>query len=410
MPRPVRSSPRSCRRWPRHRRLIPSGIRTPASIAQSEEMLALAQQYIPAADKPRERLGRVEAILALAQAQVRRRRRIEERPWPRSKQAVEAKDFKDAYRVRTALLNAYPQFSTYDAMTEAVAKISAAERGGRGLGRQASRPPRKSHGGRDGLHRGSWPRRKFTASPPGAEKHVIFAAAAGAVYGLEAGSGRVLWRTFVGFDPDGRGEGCTPIAVAPQIVGCMERTAADMVGYARSRTPENASHFSESVRVTHHSPRISVLHPPYGKECAIAVAPQAESDVVMAAAAHREVLRVEAATGRVKWRYAVAEGLCGDPVVADDQVLVATRSGRLVAIDAAMGNSAGFVQFPQSPGRRSGRRSVAKTRLPGGRQRQPVRSGNTRASLLPGLPAGTWARLDRGAARGIRRLPACCGQ
>ena len=68
----------------------------------------------------------------------------------------------------------------------------------------------------------------------------------------------------------------------------------------------------------------------------------------MAAAAHREVQRIEAATGRVKWRYAVAEGLCGDPVVAGDQVLAATRNGRLVVIDAAKGNSAGFVQFPQA--------------------------------------------------------------
>ena len=49
-----------------------------ASIAQSEEILALAQQYIPAAEKPRQRLGKVEAILALCPAANRRRRRPEE--------------------------------------------------------------------------------------------------------------------------------------------------------------------------------------------------------------------------------------------------------------------------------------------------------------------------------------------
>ena len=70
----------------------------------------------------------------------------------------------------------------------------------------------------------------------------------------------------------------------------------------------------------------------------------------MAAASRREVQRVEAATGRVKWRYAIAEGLCGDPVVAGDEILVATRSGRLVVLDAVRGHSAGFAQLPQALG------------------------------------------------------------
>ena len=269
--------------------------RHPTSIAHSEEMLALAQQYIPAADKPRERLGKVEAILAL----LRQRDAGDEelkRATAAIQQAVEAKDLKEAYRVRTALLNAYPQFSKYDALAEAVAKIATAEQAAvawvatpQAAGKE---PAVEKEPAVATLSTVIVAQRKFTASPPEAEGHVIFAAAAGAVYGLEAGSGKVLWRTFVGFNPDGRDEGCTPTAIAPQ----------------------------------------------------------ADSDVVMAAASHREVQRVEAATGRVKWRYAVAEGLCGEPVVADDQVLAATRSGRLVVIDAAKGNSAGFVQFPQALG------------------------------------------------------------
>ena len=204
-------------------------------------------------------------------------------------QAVEAKDFKEAYRVRTALLNAYPQFAKYDSLAETVAKMSAAEQAAVAW---VARPQAVEKEAAAAVSTVILIQRTFTASPPGTKGHVVLAVAAGAVYGLDASNGKVLWRTFVGFDPDGRDEGLSPKAVGPQ----------------------------------------------------------ADSDVVMAAASHREVHRVERATGRVKWRYAVPEGFCGDPVVADDQVLVATRSGRLVVIDAAKGNSAGFVQFPQALG------------------------------------------------------------
>ena len=130
--------------------------------------------------------------------------------------AVEAKDFKEAYRVRTALLNAYPQFSRHDELTEAVAKISAAEQAAVAwVAKQQPAGKVPAAGKESTVSTVIVAQRKFTASPPGVEGHVIFAAAAGAVYGLEAGSGKVLWRTFVGFDPDGRDEGCTPVAVEP---------------------------------------------------------------------------------------------------------------------------------------------------------------------------------------------------
>ena len=265
-----------------------------ASIVQSEEMLALAQQYIPAADKSRERLGRVEAVLALARYKADAEHELR-KAVAAIRVAVAAKDFKEAYRLRTALLNAHPQFSQHDELTEAVAKIPAAEQAA--VARVAKQQPAEKEQAAAAVSTIVMAQRTCTAKPPDTEGHVIFAVAAGAVYGLEASSGKVLWRTFVGFNPDGRDEGCTPIAVAPQV----------------------------------------------------------DSDVVMAAASHREVQRVEAATGRLKWRYAIAEGFAGDPVVADDQVLVATRGGRLVVIDAANWKLDGLRAASASPRRRSGR-------------------------------------------------------
>ena len=55
-----------------------------------------------------------------------------------------------------------------------------------------------------------------------------------------------------------------PVSGADLIVavGCVKRTVVQMVGYARSRTPENASRCSGPVRATHHVPgRPCSTHP-----------------------------------------------------------------------------------------------------------------------------------------------------
>ncbi len=58
-----------------------------------------------------------------------------------------------------------------------------------------------------------------------------------------------------------------PNAAGPgPSVGCVERTAGEMVGYARSQPLENVSASSGSVRVTHPREAASVLHLPYGEQ------------------------------------------------------------------------------------------------------------------------------------------------
>ena len=49
----------------------------------------------------------------------------------------------------------------------------------------------------------------------------------------------------------------------------------------------------------------------------------------------------------VRWRAAVGEPFDAYPVVAGENILVATRSGKLITIAAASGDSPGYVQFPQ---------------------------------------------------------------
>ncbi|NQT13299.1 MAG: PQQ-binding-like beta-propeller repeat protein, partial [Planctomycetes bacterium] len=132
-------------------------------------------------------------------------------------------------------------------------------------------------------------RRTTNSAPPGTEGHVIFVLAPGAAYGLDAADGKILWRRPVGFSTNGRTPGFPP-------------------------TP---------------------------------IAEKAGSDAIMVDAARNEVLRIESATGSPRWRHSLGERFDAHPVVADKELLVATRSGRLARINLDEGGSAAYVQFPQ---------------------------------------------------------------
>ncbi|MEO8497381.1 MAG: PQQ-binding-like beta-propeller repeat protein, partial [Planctomycetota bacterium] len=114
--------------------------------------------------------------------------------------------------------------------------------------------------------------------------------AAGSVYGVDAGTGRVLWRRYVG-------------------------------------------------HVTRHHPQ------PLGG--------QADADILIADVQRQEIVRVKAATGELVWRLPIGENFAS-PSIAGDQIYVATNSGKILQVDAVTGNSARRVAMPQglevSPG------------------------------------------------------------
>jgi tetratricopeptide (TPR) repeat protein len=258
----------------------------PEPIAQAQEMLSLADRYLPAAGKPLERLGRIEASLALTRHKIAGDDE-QRKATAAIGQAVAAKKFAEAYRVRNALLDAYPNLSHHAGLTDAVLKIALAEQAAVAWVAKPEPAGKVQPAGPPSTV--VLASRTFNSNAPDAEGRVVFAAAAGAVYALDAADGKVLWRKYVGFNPLRPGD-------------------ADLPG---------------------------------------AVAPQPGSDVVLAAASHREIQRLEAATGRTGWRHPLDDDFSAEPVVADGRVLVATLGGRLVAIDAATGNSPGFVQLPQ---------------------------------------------------------------
>jgi outer membrane protein assembly factor BamB len=119
---------------------------------------------------------------------------------------------------------------------------------------------------------------------PGVKGQIVQMLAGGAAYAFEADTGQILWRRFVGYD-------------------------------------------------TTYVPR------PIGVD--------AESDLLLVDSQRQEVLRVERRSGKLKWRHAVGEPFDAHPVVAREQIWLATRQGKLLTIELETGNSAGYVDLPQ---------------------------------------------------------------
>jgi len=103
----------------------------------------------------------------------------------------------------------------------------------------------------------------------------------GAVYGIHAEDGALLWRRFVGFEAES-----TPL-------------------------------------------------------------PLPGGDVLVVDTTHHELLRLKGDTGDLVWRLAM-EGPILRPTISGGQLLVVEQSGKLHVVDAASGNSSGYVHFSQS--------------------------------------------------------------
>jgi len=120
-------------------------------------------------------------------------------------------------------------------------------------------------------------------SAPSLRNHVVFVLARGAAYGLRADTGQVLWRRYVGYQ-------------------CR-------------------------------------FHPR-------PVNPLSGSDALVYDAVHRQLMRVEAASGRLRWRLEL-DSEPRFPLVRDNRILVATAGGELLEVDPETGNSARRANLPQ---------------------------------------------------------------
>jgi len=258
-----------------------------ARVAQSEEALALLKKYVPRELRNAVRIGEVEALLGTTIREIDRDRRRDE-AIARMKGAAASGKAQEAYRIRNALLKEYPELLRDEQLEQAVLEVSAEQQEAVQVV-EASRPAETGERTTPVLSEGVLASRTGAGVPQGVEGQVVCAVERGAAYGLDASTGRVLWRRFLGFS---------------------------------------------------NSPSIPATPP-------VAVSSDPASDLLLVSPKDRELLRVEAATGRLRWRHPVGEPFTAGPVVAGSRVLLATEGGKLLLIDLESGDSPSHVKLPQ---------------------------------------------------------------
>lgn len=256
-------------------------------VQQAEETLGLVEKYINKDVRPEAKLADIRASLALTRRDISRGNRLEKSVGD-MKTAVAAGKTPDAYLIRNALLKEYPDLAGNDKLVAAVLAASQAEQAAvkhvaqEQLAGKAALPA--STTGTVALAR-----RQTSREIAAAKGWVVCALAGGAAYGLDAATGKVLWRRLVGFGDNGRSPSFPPTPVA------------DAPG----------------------------------------------SDLVLVDALHNAVIRLRASTGEPVWQFSVGEPFDAHPAIVGNQLWIATRSGRLLKVSLESGASSDYFQFPE---------------------------------------------------------------
>jgi outer membrane protein assembly factor BamB len=194
--------------------------------------------------------------------------------------ALAAKDEpREAYQVRTSLLRNYPGLETNPQIVAATRHVSDKERQLVKVTEGTIAPSTKETQA-VGTTTVLAPRRGPAAGAAGKPAFVLVE---GSAYGIDLGSGRVLWRRYVGYATD-----------APPV----------------------------------------------------AVEQEGTTDALLVDARNHELVRVRGATGQLVWRQALGESASG-PVLAGRYVIVTTRKGKIFQVEAASGNIVRTAQLPQ---------------------------------------------------------------
>ena len=201
--------------------------------------------------------------------------------------AVEADKVQAAYAAYRDLVHAYPELTNDVRLTDAMKQVSAIEQ-------KVVQPVTQSLAAvQQERPSGLLAAMPLAVQPVSGELAAglgkrLFVVEQGTAYGLNAATGKVLWRRFVAWDPK------LPAVTALPIAG------------------------------------------------------PADGDVVLCDPVHQELLRVQGATGQVLWRLAVGRAIIAEPVRAGNWLLLLTKDQRLTLIDLASGNSPRYVPLPQA--------------------------------------------------------------
>ena len=248
--------------------------------------LALVERFVPEEAQPKERMAEAAASLTFNEREVGRNRELDD-TINGIGDAVRKGDLGRVFARYDALVDEYPELVGNERLDKAVQEAEKAEQA---MVRAVPCPEtaEQEAARSEATVWAALVLQSKKGEARGAEARVAAAVAGGAAYGVDAASGRVLWRRPIGM-PD-----------------------------------EQAAFF-----------------PPQH------VAAEPGSDLLLVNVVRWELQRLAAASGRIVWRRRLGEPLAGPPTIAGNLVVAAAKSGRMTAINVADGKAALCLQFPQ---------------------------------------------------------------
>jgi outer membrane protein assembly factor BamB/TolA-binding protein/predicted nucleic acid-binding protein len=259
-------------------------------VGKTRKSLELMEKYVPKSLSSPAKVAEIEASLALTERKIERDKALE-KAVAELKQAIKEQKTIEAYSIRRLLLKKYPDLLDDAKLAATMLEISQAQfaavktvKDGEAQASSTEETPTSI------LATVAIAQRSTKTVLEELQGRVICVPAEGAIYGIDASSGKVLWRRYVGY-------------------------------------PKDTQHLAA---------------PP------VPVSAEAGADVIAVDLTQSEILRLEAASGKLLWRFPVGEAFVPQPVIAEGRLLVATEAGKVLVLDAETGMSQGHVLLPQA--------------------------------------------------------------
>ena len=260
----------------------------PAVVENAQMIVGMIEMNIPERARPGEMLSEINRRLEPSLRHVASDRELTE-TLAAIQEALAKGDVIAAYVARNAVVRHYPDLASDRRLEDALATAARMQQAAVKMV-QRREPAMTAERPTDVLAAVAIAQRTLRGEVAEGRGRCVFAAAEGAVYGLDATNGKVLWRRFVAV-PSGQ--------------------------------------------------RALAMLPP------LPLSQEPGEDVILTDLVHNEILRVEAATGRLLWRHAMPQPITAEPVRGGNRLFVPTENGSLVLVDLLSGDSPGCVQLPQ---------------------------------------------------------------
>ena len=244
--------------------------------------VGMIEFHVPEVSRPGEKLAEVERILSGSERQIERNRDLQQGILF-VQAALARSDTKSAYAERNRLIGKYPELAEEPRLEEAVAPAAEMLKAAvKPVDRRLAPAAEPSPGAIEAS--ATLAVRTAVGEVGGAAGQVVFAYVDALAGGLDAATGKLLWQRRIGTS---RG----------------------------------------------------LLPPP------IRLGASAAGDAILTDPAGRDILRLEARTGRVVWRLTLGGPIVAEPVLAGDRLVVPTEEC-LTFVDTATGESRNSVELP----------------------------------------------------------------